>query len=241
MSTPLLAQQAVPRDIGVWEWLSDPDSWTGPAGILTSLGDTLVLCSAVVLVATVTTVPLAAWLAHRGKGELVATWAVTLSRAVPTFAIAGLLVPISLRRGWGAEPVPIFVALLLLALPPLFLNTYTAIRSADPAAVDAARSIGLGERAVLSHVELALGATLILAGIRVAAVQVVATEPIRAFLGGDGLGRYVRDGLGQNNDSLVVGGAILIAALAAVTGLAFAALERLLPAGVRRDRSQRTR
>ncbi len=237
-STPevhgVLAQAAVRRDIGVFEWLFDPDSWTGPTGILGSLADTAVLCAAVMVVAVVVAVPLAAVLAHLRRGEVLATWAVTIGRAVPTFAVAGLLVPISLRRGWGAEPVPIFVALLLLALPPIFLNTYAAVRGADRAAVDAARAIGVGERSVLLRVELPLAATTVLAGVRVAAVQVVATEPIRAFLGGDGLGRYVRDGLGQNNDGLVVAGAVLIAAFAGCTGLAFGAVGRALPVGWRR-------
>lgn len=236
-----LAQQAVPRDIGVFEWLFDPDSWTGPTGILSSLVDTIELSVVVVVIAVVVTVPLAAYLSHRRRGEFAATWAVTLSRAIPTFAIAGLLVPITLRQGWGSEPWPMFVALLLLALPPVFLNTYTAVRQADPATVDAARAVGYTETGVLMKVELALGSALIISGIKVAAVQVVATEPIRAFLGGDGLGRYLRDGLGQNNNSLVIAGAFLIAALAAITGLAFGALERLLPVGVRRLRRQERR
>lgn len=232
--TLLVGQAAVPRDIGVFEWLFDGDSWSGPTGILTSLWETVQLSVVVIVVAVVVTVPLAAVLSHNRRGEFAATWAVTLSRAVPTFAIAGLLVPISLRQGWGSEPWPMFIALLLLALPPIYLNTYTAVRQVDPATVDAARAVGLTERDVLTKVELSLGAALILSGIRVAAVQVVATEPIRAFLGGDGLGRYIRDGLGQNNNSLVIAGGMLIAALAAVTGLSLGALERLLPRGVRR-------
>jgi osmoprotectant transport system permease protein len=233
MSAP--AQAAVPRDIGLWEWISDPDTWTGPGGILESLQETLSLCAAVIVVAIAIALPLAAWLAHIRKGELGVTWTVTLSRAVPTFAIAGLLVPISLRQGWGFEPFPIFTALLLLALPPIYLNTYTAVKEVNPGAVDAARAMGFNERKVLFNVELALAAALTLTGIRVAAVQVVATEPIRAFLGGDGMGRYVRDGLGQNNDTLLIGGAILIATLAGLTGLAFSLVERIaLPKGVRR-------
>ncbi len=166
----------------------------------------------------------------------------SLSRAVPTFAVAGLLVPISLREGWGFEPWPIFIALLLLSLPPIYLNTYTAVRGVDAGAVDAARAMGFTERSVLFKVELALATTVIMAGIRVAAVQVVATESIRAFLGGDGIGRYVRDGLGQNNDTLVLGGAMLVAALAALTGLSLGLLERtVLPRGVRRLSRAKTR
>ena len=182
-------------------------------------------------------VPLAAWLAHYGKGELSVTWMVTLSRAVPTFAIAGLLVPVSLVNGWGFEPWPMFIALLLLALPPIYLNTYTGIRGVAPGTVDAARAMGFTERRVRVEVELALATTLIFAGVRVAAVQVVATEPIRAFLGGDGMGRYVRDGLGQNNDTLLVGGAILVATLAALTGLAFGLLERVTLPRLKKSRS----
>lgn len=238
----VIAQAAVRRDIGVFEWLFDPESWTGPSGILASLWDTVVLCAIVMVIATVVTVPLAAWLAHNRRGELAATWAVTLSRALPTFAVAGLLVPISLRQGWGFEPYPILIALLLLALPPIFLNTYTAVRQVDPGAVDAARGMGYSEWDTLAKVELALSASVIFAGIRVAAVTVVATEPIRAFLGGNGLGRYVRDGLGQNNDGLVVAGAILIAGLAGLTTVSFRLAERLaLPPGVRRLANASTR
>lgn len=232
----ILAQQTpVPRDIGVFEWLFDSASWSGDNGILVSLGDTITLCAIVVVVATVTMVPLASWLAHTGRGEVSVSWVVSLSRAVPTFAVAGLLVPISLRNGWGFEPWPIFIALLLLALPPIFLNTYTAVQQVDPGAVDAARAMGYTERDVLFRVELALATSVILAGVRVAAVTVVATEPIRAFLGGDGLGRYVRDGLGQNNDGLVIAGAILVAGLAGLTALSFRSVERFaLPLGIRR-------
>lgn len=240
--TRIIAQAAVPRDIGLFEWLFDGDTWTGSGGVLESLRETLTLCAAVMAVATFVMVPLAAWLSHARKGELSVTWLVTLSRAIPTFAIAGLLVPISLRQGWGFEPWPIFIALLLLALPPIYLNTYTAIREVDPGAVDAARAMGFEEKDVLVKVELALGTAVIIAGVRVAAVQVVATEPIRAFLGGDGIGRYIRDGLGQNNDTLVLGGAILVAALAAATGLLFGLMERtLLPRGVRRLGRSRSR
>ena len=233
----LAAAQAVRRDIGLFEWLFDAGTWTGGGGILAAGGDTVRLCAAVVATATLLAVPLGAWLAHLRRGELVATWVVNVGRAIPTFAVAGLLVPISLRWGLGFEPWPVFIALTLLSVPPIFLTTFTAVAQVDPVVVDAARGMGFGGAAVLLKVESALALSVITTGVRVAAVQVVATEPIRAFLGGGGLGGYLRDGLGQNNDTLVLGGAILVAALAAATGAAFGVLERIIvPRGVRRLR-----
>lgn len=233
----VLAQAALPRDITLGEWLLDPVSWTGRSGILTSLADTLVLCGAVMLTAVVVAIPSAAILAHLGRARVLSAWLVNVGRAVPTFALAALLVPISLRAGYGFEPWPIYIALTLMALPPIYLGTYTAVSGVDRGAVDAARAVGLRPVAVLSRVELPLASNVIFTGVRVAAVQVVATEPIRAFLGGDGLGRYVRDGLGQRNDTLLLGGAALIAALAGIVGLSLSALQRLVePVGVRRLR-----
>ncbi|MCC5950261.1 MAG: ABC transporter permease subunit [Nitriliruptoraceae bacterium] len=236
-----LAQQAVPRDTGVFEFLLDPDRWTGSTGILASGADSVLLCAAVIVTSIVLAVPAATVLAHGRRLELTSAWVVNIGRAMPTFGVAGLLVPFSLRAGYGFEPWPIFIALTLLTVPPMYLSTYTAIRQVPAGAVDAARAVGYTERDVLLRVELPLALRVIGTGVRVAAVQVVATEPIRAFLGGDGLGRYVRDGLGQNNSNLVIAGAILIGLLAASTGLLFAGLEWLLmPAGVRRLGGART-
>jgi len=232
-----LAQAALPRDITLTQWLGDGASWTGPTGILVSLGDTLRLTSAVVLTAVVIAVPSAAVLAHLGRARVLSVWLVNVGRAIPTFALAALLVPISLRAGYGFEPWPIFTALTLMALPPIYLGTYTAIAAVDRGSVDAARAVGLRPGTVLLRVELPLAANVVFTGIRVAAVQVVATEPIRAFLGGDGLGRYVRDGLGQRNDTLLLGGAALVATLAGLTAALLRLVQRVVePAGVRRLR-----
>ncbi|CAN5376214.1 ABC transporter permease [soil metagenome] len=235
MSALVLAQAALPRDITLTEFLFDADLWTRRNGILSSLGDTVLLCGAVILVATLIAVPLAAKLAHDRRGEMSVAWIITLSRAVPTLAVAALLVPFSLRAGWGFEPWPIFVGLLLLALPQIYINTYTAVRDVDRGVVAAARGMGLTESDVLWRIEVALAADVIMTSVRVAAVQVVATEPLRAFLGGDGLGRYVRDGYGQNNTNQIIGGTILIGLLAATTAGAFRLVERTaLPKGVTR-------
>jgi osmoprotectant transport system permease protein len=233
-----LAQAAFPRDITLGEWLLTPSSWTGPTGILPSLMDTLVLSGAVMATAILIAAPTAAVLAHLGRARTVSAWLVNIGRAVPTFALAALLVPISLRAGRGFEPWPMYLALTLMALPPIYLGTYTAVAGVDRGSVDAARAMGLRPIDVLLRVEVPLGANVIFTGIRIAAVQVVATEPLRAFLGGDGLGRYVRDGLGQRNDTLLLGGAALVALLAGTVGGLLSALQRVLePRGARRLRA----
>jgi osmoprotectant transport system permease protein len=235
-----LAQAAVPRDTTLGEWLSNADTWIGSNGIWASLADTAVIVLAVTVTSILIAVPPAAVLAHKRWGEVTSAWLVNIGRALPTFAVAAILVPVSLRSGYGFEPWPIFIALTLMTIPPMYLSTYVAVRQVDQAAVNAARAMGFSERAILTTVELPLASTVVFTGLRVAAVQVVATEPIRAFLGGDGLGRYVRDGIGQNNATLTLGGTILIAALAGVTGLAFSAIERFVkPYGVRRLRTDR--
>jgi ABC-type nitrate/sulfonate/bicarbonate transport system permease component len=103
MAGALPEQTAVPRDIGFFEWFFDADTWTGSGGIIESLIDTVLLCAAATAVAALIAVPVAAVLAHYRKAQVASTWLVSLSRAVPTFAIAALLVPWSLRRGWGFE------------------------------------------------------------------------------------------------------------------------------------------
>jgi len=199
-----------------------------------------VALGAVVLLA----VPLAVVLAHHRRGELAAAWVINIGRAVPTVTIVGLLVIVSLRNGFGLEPWPIIIALVLLGLPPAFTNTYAGVRGADPNAVEAARAMGLTHRQVMRRVELPLALPVILAGVRTAAVQIVATEPLAAFFGAEGLGAYLRAGLSRRDFVTVQGGALLVAGVAIATELALIAAGRaLLPEGIRlnarRGRSHR--
>jgi len=189
-----------------------------------------VALGAVVLLA----VPLAVVLAHHRRGELAAAWIINIGRAVPTITIVGLLVIVSLRNGFGLEPWPIIIALVLLGLPPAFANTYAGVRGADPNALEAARAMGLTHRQVMQRVELPLALPVILVGVRTAAVQIVATEPLAAFFGAEGLGAYLRAGLSRRDFVTVQGGALLVAGVAIATEVALIAAGRvLLPEGIR--------
>lgn len=191
--------------------------------------------SAVALLAAVLiALPLAAWLAHHRRGELAASFAVSVGRAVPTVTVVGIAVIVSLRNGFGLEPWPIIVALVLLGLPPVFANTYASVRGVDAGPVDAARAMGSTDRQVLLRVELPLALPVVIAGIRTAAVQIVATEPLGAFFGGEGLGAYLRQGLSTRDSYQVQAGALLVTAVAVATEVLLVTGTRLLlPRGIR--------
>lgn len=188
-------------------------------------------------VAVLLAVPIAVLLAHHRRGELAASWVVNIGRAVPTITIVGVLVIVSLRNGYGLEPWPIVIALVLLGLPPTFTNTYAAVRGVEPSAVGAAQAMGLTHWQVMQRVELPLALPVIIAGVRTAAVQIVATEPLAAFFGGEGLGAYLRAGLARRDVVGVQAGALLVAGVAIATELTLLLVGRLVvPDGIRRSR-----
>ncbi|MFC7538427.1 ABC transporter permease subunit [Siccirubricoccus deserti] len=122
------------------------------------------------------------------------------------------------------------LALALLALPPVLVNTVIGLRGADPAAVQAARGLGLTATQRTLQVELPLALPLIFAGLRIAAVQVVSAAALATFIGGGGLGDLVTQGLALLDTGRMLVGAVAIAALALLTEAGFGLLERQLAA-----------
>ncbi|MEU2776365.1 ABC transporter permease, partial [Streptomyces sp. NPDC007162] len=152
-------------------------------------------------------------------------------RALPSF---GLLVLMFIWLGFGT--LPVMIPLVILAVPPILVTTYEALRSVDPSPVDAARGMGMTEPRILFQVELPVALPLILSGLRSAAIQIVSTATIAAYISLGGLGRYIIDGLYQKNYEKVVGGATLVAAMALATLGIFWAVQRLtVSPGVRRS------
>lgn len=218
----------------VVEWLQDSSQRAGSGAIPGQLWITVWHSLAATLFAVAIAVPLALVLAHFRKAELLSAWVVNIGRVIPTVAIIGVVVLVSLRNGYGFEPWPILIALVAMALPPIFANTYTAVRVVDENVVGAARAIGTTEGSIMGRVELPLAMLVILTGVRVAAVQVVATEVIGAFFGGEGLGAYIRQGIGNQDIYEVQAGALIITGVAMTVDLALWLLSKVLvPTGVR--------
>ncbi len=217
-------------------WLTAGEQWRGEQGIPHRLLQHVGLSALVLVVALAVAVPLGLWLGHRGRGATAVVALANVARAVPSF---GLIVLGVVAFGIGAGPV--VVALVVLAVPPILVNTSTAVREVDADLKEAARGQGLSEVQLLRQVEVPAGIPLILAGIRTAAVLVVATATLAAVVPGvGGLGPYIVDGIGQQDRPKAVGGAVLVAGLAALTEGFLAVVQRLVtPAGLRSRRLRR--
>lgn len=186
-----------------------------------------------VLVAMAIAIPLAAWLGHTGRGGLFAVSVVNVGRALPSFGIVALALPITIRIAnttsfveSGLGFFPTFIALVALALPPIFTNTYTGVRSVDADTVEAARGMGVRGSGILWRIELPMASPVILAGVRTSAVQVVATATLGALVAYGGYGRFIIDGFALRDDLQIVAGAVLVAMLSVATEGLFALVER---------------
>lgn len=216
-------------------WLGDPARWTGADSIPVRVLEHVVLSGLSVAVAVAIALPIGALIGHTGRLTLVAVTIANVGRALPTLALLVIFFPIILQLGLGLGFWPTFVPLVLLGIPPILTNTYVAIAEADRDARDAARAMGMRGRDVLVGVELPLALPGIFAGIRVAAVQVIATATLAALVAGGGLGRYVIDGLARQELPRMIVGAVLVTLLALAVDRLLALVEGLFsPRGVSR-------
>ncbi len=203
-------------------WFLDPATWTGSSGIPNRLVEHVELAGLAVLIGILLAVPVGLFIGHTGRGA-VATIAIgNLGRAVPSYALLVIFVPI---LGIGFPNA--LAALVLLSLPPILTNTYAGVTGVDREMVEAGRGMGMREIELLWHVELPLAVPVVIAGVRVAAVQVVATATLAALVGGGTLGRFIADGFARQDQAMLIGGAILVALLAVATERGMTLLEHL--------------
>jgi osmoprotectant transport system permease protein len=167
-------------------------------------------------IALVIALPLGLWLGHRHRGLFLALAVSSLGRALPSIALIGLFIAWLGVGFWNNT-----VALVVLAIPPLLTNAYFAVDGVERDAVEAARGMGLTEAQILARVELPLGLPLLLAGVRIAAVFVVATATIAGIAGGGGLGEIMANPVAYGNSG-VLAAALCVSAIALLTALALA-------------------
>lgn len=205
------------------EFLTDPTNWTGTSGIPQRMLEHLGYTGLTMAIALIIAVPLGLWVGHTGRGSGVVVGVTGALRSLPTL---GLLTLFTLLMGLGLMP-PI-LALVLLAIPPILSGTYSGVASVSPALVDGARAMGMTERQTLTRVEIPVALPVILGGIRNAALQVLATVTIVAYINLGGLGRYLIDGLAVRDYSRMLASVVLVAVLALAADAILALIQRLV-------------
>jgi osmoprotectant transport system permease protein len=221
---------------GALVWLVDPAHWQGADGIPIRLWEHLWISAASVLTAAAVALPVGAFIGHTERGASLAINLANVGRAIPSYAILVIVLPISLRLApvlgydpsLGLSEIPTFTAMTALAIPPILVGTYAGLREVDRDLVEAARGMGMNEPQILVRVEGPLALTIILGGIRTAGVQVVATATLGAVVAYGGFGRYLIDGIARHENDRLFAGVILVAGLALLVEGAFAVLQRII-------------
>ena len=221
-------------------WLFDGRNWVDgdTPGLGSQLFGQLGITIASVLIATIIALPLGLLIGHTGRGRSVAIVSSNAARALPTLGLFSVVViALTLDPAWLAPVIP----LALLGIPPLLAGTYAGLESVDRQTVDAARAVGMTEWQVLWRVEVPLGAPLIVGGLRSAVLQTVATATLASFYGFSTIGDSILAGPTSNQYIPMIGGSLLVTALAlAIDGL-FALLQRSVdPRGVSRGSNRTT-
>jgi osmoprotectant transport system permease protein len=203
---------------GAWTYIIEH-----PGVFRAALATHLWLSGVALLVGVAVAVPLGIWLSRYPRAAQVAIDFAGILRTIPSLAILALMLPLL-----GTGFLPSVVALIVYAISPILINTYVGIKQVDPDAVDAALGMGMTRLQIVMRIEVPLAVPVIFAGIRTAAVQVVAGATLAAFIGGGGLGDFITAGIAIMDASRLLVGAIPVALLAIATELIFGGIERAM-------------
>ena len=214
-------------------WVTDGAHWqTGsrsPLPIQDRLVEHLAYTAIAVVIAALIALPLGFLIGHTGKGRQFVIGFTGAMRALPTL---GLLFFLLMVFGYvlSFETAPIVgatISFVVLAIPSMLAGAYSGLESVDRQTIDAARANGMTEWQILGRVEIPLGLPLIIGGVRAAVLQVISTVTIASYAGLGGLGRIITSGIGLADYDRILGGALLVTALALAVDAVFAALQRL--------------
>jgi osmoprotectant transport system permease protein len=197
----------------------------------------LKLCGVAIVVATVIGVVLGALVSRNAFLAFLAINLSGLMRAIPIIAALFIIFSIVNQLGLRSASLgflPAIIALIVLGIPPILINTFTGIRGIDPAAIDAAKGMGMTSWQIATRIQAPLVTPLVAAGIRTSAVQIVATATLAAFIGAGGYGDYIVDGINVFNYTELIVGAVSVAILAMLIEVSLSWLQRVLtPEGLK--------
>ncbi|MER3389600.1 MAG: ABC transporter permease [Microcella sp.] len=215
-------------------WLFDPNNYIpgsqSPLPISDRIAEHLWYTIVCVLISAVIALPLGFYIGHTGRGRQFVISLTGGARAMPTL---GLLMALSVFFGYFlsftvTNFTAAFTALTILAIPSTLAGAYSGIEAVDRATIDAARASGMSEMQILTKVEIPLAMPLIVGGIRASVLQVIATAVVASYIGLGGIGRIISSGIGFNDNDRILGGALLVTALALVVDGILALIQRMV-------------
>ncbi|MFC4555792.1 ABC transporter permease [Georgenia faecalis] len=207
-----------------WAWLTAPEQWTGAGALPVRVGEHLLYTLVALALATLVAVPVGYAVGHTGRGRQLAVGLAGAARALPSL---GVLTVLTLAVGVGRAGLAATAVLVVLAIPPVLAGAYAGVENVDGAVTESARALGMTPWQVLTRVEAPLGLPLLIGGVRSAALQIIATAVLAAYVGLGGLGVYIQRGIALRRYEEMLGGAIAIVALALVADALFALLARV--------------
>jgi osmoprotectant transport system permease protein len=223
----------------VARWFLDGSHWQGDGGIAHRLVEHVAMSGASLVAALAIALPIGIVIGHFGRGGNLAINISNVGRAVPSFALLVIAFELFGIGAFGGA-VPAFVALVALGVPPIVTNSYLGMREVDADVREAAIGMGMRGLMVLWRVELPIALPFIMAGIRTSAVNIVATATLAALVAWGGLGRFIVDGLGQQDYPMLYAGAILVGLLSLAVEFSLAGAQRLVtPAALRSTKSMK--
>jgi osmoprotectant transport system permease protein len=191
--------------------------------------DYIKLCVTAIILAILISVPIGILIARRPVLAFISVNVSGLMRAIPVIVFLAVAYP---YLGFGFTPA--LVALTILGIPPILLNTYTGIRGIDPATIESARGMGMTTWQIITRVQTPLVIPIIAAGIRTSAVQIIATATLAAIIGAGGYGEYIYLGLREFNTTELLAGALPVTILALLAEFTLGWMQRALtPEGLR--------
>jgi osmoprotectant transport system permease protein len=188
--------------------------------------DHVILCGAALAVALAVGVPAGSWIARTPRIRELGLATINTARVVPSLAVLALMIPLV-----GIGFVPALVALVLLAIPPIAINTDLGLRGVPPEFLDAALGLGMAQPQIRRRVVWPLALPVVFSGIKTATVEVIASATLAAFIGGGGLGELIVNGLANNDRASLLEGALAVGVLALAAETLLGLVERRLRAG----------
>jgi osmoprotectant transport system permease protein len=196
--------------------------WRNPERVLAFTGQHLALVVVALVLAVALAVPLGVLLVRRPRLYGPATAVLSILYTIPSISLLVLLIPLMGLGFW-----PTITALVVYCQAILVRNVVAGIQQVDPAVLEAARGMGLSQWQILRHVELPLALPVILAGVRIAAIAVIAIATVAAFFNAGGLGALIREGISQDYDDKILAGVLAVSLIAIVTEQGLRWLTRL--------------